>query len=539
MQLAAVQGVSGTPAGANGLAPADGFRSPETAPAGGPTRWERRWLLVLAWAVGLLVVYERRQTDPDFWGHLAYGRFFATQGAPGSPDPFAYTSAGCSWRAHEWLAQWLLWQAYHQAGVLGLLALKCLLGGVAIYFLGSTLRQCCPDPRLWVPLFLLTAGMVGRWFLFRPQLFTFCFLAYYLSALHAHLDGRSLPWKRLVLLMVLWANVHGGFLAGLGVLGLGLGLRNVQRIHQSGWRWRPAGLELAPLAGAFLLCLAATLLTPFGGELWRYLATELTQEVNHQYLDEWMPLWRPRHVWSAATFVFLSGLLLATGLLTLRRPRQIAGLPAWLWLLSCAPLVFLACRSVRHVPVGVLWMAPVLARLLGAAAQVQGASRFWQRAWLATCGLIGIPVLLGSYFTLSDLRPRLVTQGMPDKVVAFFRSQQLRGNVYAPLEWGSYLTWELYPQVRVALDGRNVTLFPPSLVRESLRFYLEGHGSDVPLHYPTDYLLAPAASPIVPRICQDPHWRLLYADDQALLWARRQPQTSLSVLPSPQEKKNN
>src|SRR5271165_4857800 len=96
---------------------------------------ERRLLAALALIVAVLSVYECRQTDPDTWGHLRYGQFSAEHGPSDSTDPFAYTSEGLTWHRHEWLSQWLLWQAYHLGGPLGLIVLKCLVGGGAIYFL--------------------------------------------------------------------------------------------------------------------------------------------------------------------------------------------------------------------------------------------------------------------------------------------------------------------------------------------------------------------------------------------------------------------
>ena len=52
----------------------------------------------------------------------------------------------------------------------------------------------------------------------------------------------------------------------------------------------------------------------------------------------------------------------------------------------------------------------------------------------------------------------------PDRAVAFLKLNGLKGDVYTPLWWGSYLTWELYEEVpdranvRVSIDGRNVTI---------------------------------------------------------------------------------
>ena len=72
---------------------------------------------------------------------------------------------------------------------------------------------------------------------------------------------------------------------------------------------------------------------------------------------------RPRSAWTSVTVSLLLGVLLFAGLLAQLRPGRIAGLPAWVWLLSCLPLTWMSFESGRHVPILVLWYAPVLALL--------------------------------------------------------------------------------------------------------------------------------------------------------------------------------
>ncbi len=50
------------------------------------------------------------------------------------------------------------------------------------------------------------------------------------------------------------------------------------------------------------------------------------------------------------------------------------------------------------------------------------------------------------------------------------RRNGVKGNVYNPLWWGSYITWEPYPAVKVSMDGRNVSLFPDEMVGENSAF---------------------------------------------------------------------
>jgi hypothetical protein len=472
-------------------------------------------MAVIALLVAVLSVYECRQTDPDTWGHLRYGQFSAEHGPSETVDPFAYTSEGLTWHRHEWLSQWLLWQAYHLGGPLGLIALKCLVGGGAIYFLWRAIRLGSDDPRIWAPVVMLAAAAVGRWFLFRPQVFTFCFFAYFTYVLLSYVLDRPARLWTLPPVLALWANLHGAFLAGLGVIGLALGLRCVQAFCRRDFRPR----VLWPLGLTLIAGLGATFISPFGVGIWQYVLTEMTHDVNRRMIDEWMPLLRfgpdynPHHNGTILTVFLLLGLLMLAGVLAQLRPGRVADIPAWVWLLGCVPLTWMTFQSIRHVPVLILWAAPVLSILAGAAAKGWAGARVWDTSWLAGTGLIGMLTFFTLYALLSDPRPQISTPPnlYPAGPVAFMRSNGLQGNVYAPLHWGSYLTWELYPQVRVAMDSRNVTLFTSDQVEEDLTYFSDTD-PDVPLRYATDFVLVPADATVLPALRQSPHWEELYVD---------------------------
>src|SRR5436853_540557 len=83
------------------------------------------------------------------------------------------------------------------------------------------------DADLWAPLLILIAAGVGRWFLFRPQLVTFLLMAVYVLTLFQHLLARPARLWLLPSLMPFWASSHGGFLAGIGAVGLALLLREL------------------------------------------------------------------------------------------------------------------------------------------------------------------------------------------------------------------------------------------------------------------------------------------------------------------------
>jgi hypothetical protein len=93
--------------------------------------------------------------------------------------------------------------------------------------------------------------------------------------------------------------------------------------------------------------------------------------------------------------------------------------------------------------------------------------------------------------------------------------------VYVPLPWGSYVTWHLYPAVRVSMDGRNISLYPRDMVRESLEFYLLNNSElDTPLRYDTDFLLIPSDYSRLGALEVDTRWTEIHRDSDAVLFKR-------------------
>ncbi len=496
-----------------------------------PLTLERRVLPLLAWAAALVAVYSLRTADADLWGHLCYGKLFLNNGGRIVPDPFAYTTEGRQWSNHEYLAQMALAQVSLWFGSPGLIGLKCVLGVLAVLCLYGCLRTVTAEPRLWAPLLMLVSQSLCRWYQFRPQLFTYVLFAFFVLILFRYLLNRSrLIWV-LPLLMPLWVNLHGGFLAGIGAVGLALAGCILQAANREGWRWKALWASAWPLSLVLLGCFAGSLLNPLGWRLWPYLATEFGHKENGIYLEEWKPVSLQEQPWTALLLGLLLGVLLLLALLAQLKTNRVAGLAPWQWLLSCLPLTAMALLSQRHIPILTIWVTPVLGLLAQSVATSWEGRAVWERGWLTVCGLVLIATVLFDRAVLTDPRPRISTAGAlgkndPQGVLTALRQSQAHGNLYTPLWWGSYFTSELYPEthLKVSMDGRNVTLFAPGDVTDNLKFYMDQDADlDIPFKKNPllpDYLVVPADSPVIPRVRNDPRWVLLFEDDQASLFQR-------------------
>jgi hypothetical protein len=488
-------------------------------------QWLTAALHAFAFIAAVMCLYSMRRADPDLWGYLSSGRLFVEKSALTTQDPFAYTSSGFEWITFEYGAHIVLWLAYKFAGPLGLIALKTLVGGIALYFMAVAVRAATDDPQVWVPVFMLCASSAARFFLFRPQLFTFAFFAIFVAVLFRYVvQGRARLWV-LPIVMLVWANMHGGFVAGLGAIGLAIAWRVSQNLPLD--RRRGSGLMEGTKAlwAALAACVAVTFINPMGVRLWTYVLTELLHSTNRRYTVEWGPASLRTDAWSALAIALIAAVFLTVSWFACRQVKR-SELPVRLgWVITGIPLLVMSFLSVRHVPLAAIWLAPVIARL----ASQGGQSAAFRRAWFVLRGLSVLPACLTIGFVLSEPQPVIrADSGVlgsrnPCQVVAFMKANGLTGNVFGPLWWGSYVTWNLYPAIRVSMDGRNISLFPDRMVIENFEFFLKDAGSvdvDAPLRYDTNFVLVPTDSPVLSRLLSNPRWRQGFRDGDAVLLLR-------------------
>lgn len=419
-------------------------------------------------AIGLSAL--RPVGDLDVWWLLAGGRYMVETGRFPTTDPFSATAEGAPWLNHAWGFELILYGAHRAGGLAGVILLQGLAAAATFGVLYGLLRRE-GLARGWA-LGLLGLGALathGFWSP-RPQLATYLLLAVFCRLLADYQAGRARRLSWLPVLTALWANLHGGFLAGPALVALGaLG-------ELVGWAVgdatsRRGGLGRARALGAWSLAsLAAALVNPFHYRALLFPLEVMGDRLAQASITEWQPLafGHPQ--------VLVLELLLGVALLAmLLTPRPVP----WRDLVVLLPMVHLGLQAVRNTPLLVIVATPIVGRALAAST---GAS--WSRLTvLARRGVaLGAVALLLSACGLAvgardpvrawgELRPAFgEAASLPAGAVAFLRTQGRQGVVLNEYDWGGYLIWHLYPGHRVTIDGR-VAVYGPARFREHLTVF--------------------------------------------------------------------
>ena len=156
--------------------------------------------------------------DPDSHWHVTVGNWILAHGAVPTVDVYSFTFAGQPWIAKEWLSQVLLALAY-DAGGWGAVAVLCAaaVGFAFALMMRLLLRDIRPLPAL---LFTAAAAvMTAPHLLARPHVLAFPVMLIWVSGLVRAVEERRAPRPVLLLAMLAWASLHGGFTLGLLLCG--------------------------------------------------------------------------------------------------------------------------------------------------------------------------------------------------------------------------------------------------------------------------------------------------------------------------------
>jgi hypothetical protein len=479
----------------------------------------------------LLILSTVHAADPDLWGHVRYGQDALATGRLPATATHTYTAPAHPWINHENLSEIVFAALVNGLGPAGLTATTLALGLVVVLlFVVRAARAGVGVPVLVVTVLLAVCNITPGWAL-RPQLFTYAFFAILLVVLDGAFRRPERRWTLAVLppLFAVWANAHGGFLAGLGVLVVWVAATTLQAAAR---RDGTAGRTLVGGGVVVVLAGVATLLNPYGPRLLTWLLADVAPP--RPEIGEWGPM----TLRDPVSVVF--ALLVAVAAFALARARRgrswaevaVLAVTAYEAVVHSRHVVFFgiaaglfvppylddaARRGRRAVPHPRPAGSPVAVRRLAAA------------AWLATAALVA--VLISVSRTLWVGRA-----AYPVDAVQYLADRRIGDRIVADFDWAQY-TLAALPASTVAFDGRLRTCYPQDVADAYFDFVLGNppgkrwRGTTSPpfddrrileLGNPDLVLLgrdAKHALKVMKRAASE--WTLLYRDRVALVWGRR------------------
>jgi hypothetical protein len=430
--------------------------------------------------------------DGDTYWHIRAGEWMLTHHAVLRRDIFSYTMGGAPWHTQEWLAEILMALVWVAGGWPGIHLLFAVSTGMTAVIVAMFVRT-----RLEMTSALLTVVLglccISGSLLARPHLLTLPLLAIWTCGLVASRERNKAPPFWLIVVMPIWANLHGSFAFGLA-LGGALGIEAVVEAKQR----KTAALDW----GVFLL--AATLLamaTPFGFQTLLF-PFHLAAMHSLAYVKEWQ----------AVDFSQFSPLLVAlfTGLFVLGSGK--VKIPT-MRLLLVLGLIWLALAHSRHqMLLGVI--APVL--LSPALAKTWPAKTQANQPQLAVLAALILVALIGVRLMV----PVVIADGprSPVSAMAHLPSPVRDTRVLNDDSFSGYLIWA---GVKVFIDSR-VDFYGDAFVQNYADIVSPDRDKLAAnlARYDVRWTIFSQNTPMVKLMDHMPGWRRLYSDRLAVVHVR-------------------
>ena len=456
--------------------------------------------------------------DADFWFHLKTGQYVFQHGQTPHTEPFSFTFNGLPWVAHGWLSGTFFYAVYSAIGLYALIFIFAILAALSFWIVLKNTQAH--------PYIIAFAMLLGVWAALpnigvRPRVFTLLLASIFIVILNNYARrgaGRQI-WL-LVPLMVLWANLHGGFVIGGALIGLSI-VGVVLDALTTGEKLRAVWPRLRTLGIVLVACFLAAIVNPYGIAIYEPARRAMSSSVYSRVIVDWVsPNFHQPEMLPLLVLILLSITAFALS------PKRIK--PSEL-LLFVATL-FATLKAQRNMLLFAVVAAPLLARYAQYWIDSTTLSRMLTRSGSATrqpalvvlsvIMLLPLPLFVARLSATAYAAPQQQRMKVPIKAVEYIRTNQLTGNTFTfPSIWGGYVIWEL-PSNPVYIDGRDV--YPEQFVDEYVEMIRGRADWQGPFaRYGVNLVLISPGSLLARQLDGMNAWERVYQDEMSSVYKRR------------------
>lgn len=478
---------------------------------------------------------------------LRLGQLIAQNAAIPKADLFSFTLPLCAQQGnpqpyvvYQWLSELLFYWGYIGLQPIGLLAAGALV--MTLAFLIIPLRACV---RVKAPLgwsfFAVGAASLAANIrcVIRPEIFTYLSLAICLVLLQtvriqlrdeASPAAKQINWKliaALTVLMIIWCNLHSGFVAGIILIALYAFSFLLDDVLAS----RPLSSPTKTLLIGLALSVLATLINPYGIGLWFYLPHLFFAPINAE-IDECKPL-VGLELSRAVYFLLTLGLCLGAALFSLWRSQRerastLKSPVHQSSLLIVLIAAFMGFWMRRLTSMAALTMVIETANYIGARRSAAiWPDSFWKRR--ISFVLFELVVLLLAIPGVTEIAGKAVPINVPAltrdfvppfAAMKYFMENRHEGRVFGSLPISDMLDLYWGPHSALFIDSR-MDAYPEKIIQEYLTvLYGQAGWKRVLDEYQIEWVFLSPHKPVCRFLEKDPDWEVAFRDGTARIFRR-------------------
>ena len=460
--------------------------------------------------------------DGDLGRHITLGNYIITSRTIPTEDIFSFTKLGDPLTPHEWLAD-VLFALFNQIGGLdGVVWFTAIILASAYWMTYKhSLNQSNMPILALVGAFFAAAASSLHW-LSRPHIFTILLTVIWVAELEKLRVGIKRNWIIFPLIMLIWVNLHGAFIAGIVIWVIYLAGAVFEKDTAS---------EVNPILWSGISSIVITIINPDGLGIWKtsfgFLGNQYLVSHTAEYLP---PDFQQPSTWPFLLIIIISILVLAGGRKK-SSPTHMLMIGGW---------TAMALYSARNIPLYAVSVMPILiyefsdivrdhqdlpffGKLINLQDRILDIEqRLYGWVWIPAAVLITGLLLLKGYDLDFQKRGNLfLKEEFPVGAVDWMQEDYPEGNGFNYFPWGGYLLYRNWPDKLVFIDGQT-DFYGEELTREYERVItLDDGWKEVLDYYDIRWTLTPSKSPIADALEKDLGWDVAYQDNTSILLIRK------------------
>lgn len=385
--------------------------------------------------------------DTDLGWHLKYGEYFSKTGKVLKDNILSLEMTDYKWPNISWLTDFLTYKIYNQAGFLGLSIAGAVVIVLIFYFVDRALKMSFWEKAFIFPLlFYLELPLLEV--SFRGQLLSLLLTSVLVYILCAYQRGEKKTIYFAGILFILWANIHGGFLLGLGLLSIFYALSQVKYLMVKDVKQFRESLKYLP---AIILSFLATLVNPHGIEIYLEAARHFGNPYQ-KYIVEWVALPPFSSLW---WLLFFWGIFLILNLRMIISSKKFT--QYFEWIMIAGVFYFLSHWMRRYAWTMYLVSVPVIIVYFRSLKPAHNS--FSGKA--VPIAILGAMYLYTVIYQIPRQRLNFMNwdRFCTDYIrcswesAEFLKKNMPSGKFLSFYNWGGWLIWN-YPEIKPSIDGR-------------------------------------------------------------------------------------
>ncbi len=393
--------------------------------------------------------------DFDLWARLNLGEYILTNLSVPMQDFLSYTPTH-TWFDHEWGCGVIFYWVLKHFSSVGLIVLQSFIIFTMFFVISKTVELRgvkSTTPFNFIFYFLAFHAMNTAFeTTIRAQIITFLFFALFLYVLeYCRLKNKAKPLIALPLLMIIWNNLHGGCISGIGLIFLYV----IGELLE--------GRSVRKYLITFLSTILVLPINPYGFEYLGFLFKANT--MDRTYVVEWRSLISKGNFLRYLKFKFFALGILFVEFFKVSMNISLKKFDKTKFLFLLVTFC-LAIKSIKLLPFFVI-VATVFCyddfytlfnkfmvnvrKVLGIKSAIIVKTIVYLKEsiiWIAVFTLF-----LSSLYAKNFIN-KVNLDYYPVKEVEFLKINGFKGKILSDMGLGSYISYKLYPDFLVFMDGR-------------------------------------------------------------------------------------